>query len=275
MKPDELRQLQMCELGILKEIKRVCEKHNITYYLSSGTLLGAVRHKGFIPWDDDVDIEMPYADYLKFLSVAQDELGSGYFVQNTDTDDGVYTAFTKVRKNGTLMMSPWEQEDVGHHGVWIDVFPMTTISGERDEKLKRFFITVSNYLLMPEKTFHHSETWYKSRSSNIQFGAIKLIRKMPLGVRSCLREMLLKYVFQDHSGSPKKSVFVWGNLSKPKRLELYEGETVKLPFEDDMFPVPPLYHEYLTVAYGDYMTPPPQNQRDGGHGDIIVKLNNV
>lgn len=111
-----LRDLQLCEFGILKDIKRVCEENHITYYLSSGTLLGAVRHKGFIPWDDDIDIEMPYPDYLRFVAVAQEALGPGYFLQNRDTDPAFCGLFSKVRKNNTTMLSKYEIGIAGHHG---------------------------------------------------------------------------------------------------------------------------------------------------------------
>lgn len=271
MDQNTLRALQLCELGILKEVKRVCEKHEITYYLSSGTLLGAVRHKGFIPWDDDIDIEMPYEDYQRFLSVAQLELGDQYFVQNCDTDSGFYFAYTKIRKNGTLMMSPWEQEDVGNHGVWIDVFPLTTVSSKRDGKIKRTFVTLSNYLLMPEKSFKHSESWIRSQSSSTKFVAVKMIRKLPLCIRRAIRKRMMKFVFRTH-GKNGHTEMVWGNVTNRCMPDVYAGEKTQLLFEDDYFDVPPKYHEYLSYVYGDYMTPPPENQRDGGHGEVIIQL---
>ncbi len=119
-----LRELQLCELQILKDVKRVCDNHRIKYYLSSGTLLGAVRHQGFIPWDDDIDIMMPYDDYRRFLKVAQGELGEQYFVQNSETDDSYAFAYTHIRKNNTAVLRDWDLMNFSHHGVWIDVFPL-------------------------------------------------------------------------------------------------------------------------------------------------------
>lgn len=272
MDQELLRKLQLCELDMLKEVKRICEKYNITYYLSSGTLLGAVRHKGFIPWDDDIDIEMPYEDYKRFLSVAQGELGDRYFLQTSETDPGHYLAFTKIRKNGTLLISPWEPRYLKNHGVWIDIFPITTVSGEKNERLKRLFVTISNYLQMPNVKFEESESWIQSQSSRAQFLGVKLMRTLPLGMRRAIRNAMLKYVFRNHISDTTSSVYIWGNLSKKRRPEIYTGEKVMLPFEDDVFPVPSLYHEYLTLEYGDYMTPPPENERNGGHGEVIIKL---
>ena len=81
-----LREIQLFELQMLKDVVKVCDDNNITYIISSGTLLGAVRYGGFIPWDDDIDIDMPLPDYKKFLKIAQRELGEKYFVQNYKTD---------------------------------------------------------------------------------------------------------------------------------------------------------------------------------------------
>ena len=130
-----IREKQLVMYGIMKEIVRVCDKHNITYYLSGGTLLGAVRHHGFIPWDDDVDLEMPWKDYKRFLRIAPQELPKDLFVQTFYTDPGYPNVFAMVRKSGTTAM-PVSQKDLGiHWGIEVDIFPIVGLY--RDQRLYR------------------------------------------------------------------------------------------------------------------------------------------
>ena len=96
--------IQQCGLEILRDFKKVCERNGLRYYLSCGSLLGAVRHHGFIPWDDDIDVQMPFEDYQRFLQIAQKEMGEKYFVQNSDTDPQYAFAYTHIRKNNTALI---------------------------------------------------------------------------------------------------------------------------------------------------------------------------
>ena len=121
---NKLRQLQLCELEILDEFVRVCEKHGLPYYLVGGTLLGAVRHQGFIPWDDDIDVAMPREGYDRFAEIAQQELGPQYFYQSPDTDPHYFLTYNKIRKNGTKVYEERFKNARIHKGVFIDIFPL-------------------------------------------------------------------------------------------------------------------------------------------------------
>ena len=119
----EIKDVQRVELDILIKVARLCEERGLTYFIESGTALGAVRHGGFIPWDDDIDIGMPRQDYEKFLDIAQKELGDEYFVQTRETDPNAPFSFAKVRKNGTTFIE-WNKRNIKmHHGIYIDIFP--------------------------------------------------------------------------------------------------------------------------------------------------------
>ena len=102
MDAETLRKVHMVEKEILDEVVRVCDKNNISYFLMAGTLLGAVRHKGFIPWDDDIDVGMTYDNFKRFIEIAPRELNDKYFLQTWKNDNEYPFAAAKVRKKGTL-----------------------------------------------------------------------------------------------------------------------------------------------------------------------------
>lgn len=267
------RQLQLCELGILKEVKRVCEKHHITFYLSCGTLLGAVRHQGFIPWDDDIDIEMPYADYQKFLTVAQEELGEDFFVQNRKTDDLFSFAYTKIRKNNTTLLSKYDIGIPGHHGVWIDFFPQTFIGGKFDYLFKKTCVRISNFLVLNDAKIEQDRAWLEKNSSKMMVGFVVAVHRIPFKIRKKLSDFFLKPVFI--TKRKKRIAKVWNSITYTYCAETFDGGAEFLRFEDELFPVPKQYQQYLIDTYGEnYMVPPPMDQRNGGHGDIIIDLEN-
>lgn len=263
-----LRELQLCELQILKDVRKIFERHGLRYYLSGGTLLGAVRHKGFIPWDDDIDIMMPYEDYRRFLEVAQEELGEQYFVQNSETDPSYAFAYTHIRKNNTTVLSEWDHLVRSHHGAWIDITPLVKVKGSRDRRFKNTLLRICYFLIMEESIFKVSEEWLVKQSSARMVRLVKLARKLPESLRRWIRKRLLHMVIREKRG--KLISFIWSRLSVPIPAEAYEGEQVMLPFEDDAFPAPKGYDQFLTLSYGDYMTPPPPEKQNGGHGSKLT-----
>lgn len=132
---DELRRLQLVELDILRDIDKVCREHGIRYFLDSGTLLGAVRHGGFIPWDDDVDLGMPRRDYERFLKVAPNALGEKYVVCEPRSHPEFAGMFTKVWRRGTRFSTDETIEAGVDQGIFVDVFPYDVLHA--DEKIAR------------------------------------------------------------------------------------------------------------------------------------------
>lgn len=140
--PDTLRKAQLIMLDMLIEFDAICKKHNLQYWLDSGTLLGAVRHQGFIPWDDDIDISMPVEDYQQFLNFAASELSSDIFLQTSHTDTKFKFDYTKLRSNKARIVEFHEkhQSVEYHQGVFVDIFPMLAI--ENTEKNKAQYETI-------------------------------------------------------------------------------------------------------------------------------------
>ena len=134
--PEVLRQAQLIMLDMLIEFDAICKKHKLQYWLDSGTLLGAVRHQGFIPWDDDIDLSMPVEDYHQFLAIAASELSSDIFLQNKGTDPEFKFDYTKLRSNKASIVELHEKnKDVNYHqGVFVDIFPMLAIECTEENK---------------------------------------------------------------------------------------------------------------------------------------------
>ena len=146
---ENLRQAQKVMLYIMKKIHEVCVKHNIRYWLDYGTLLGAVRHDGFIPWDDDMDISMLREDYEKFNAIAQQELGEEFFWQTKETEPDFCFEMGKVRLNGTVWQEKnWEKSSITHQGLFVDIFPIDPFP---ESKIQMYRLThtanLFNYLL--------------------------------------------------------------------------------------------------------------------------------
>ena len=262
-----LREIQLATYDIMKEIVKVCEKHNLTYYLSGGTMLGAVRHGGFIPWDDDMDIDMPWKDYKKFIKIAKKELPNDLFVQTFYTDPGYPNLFMMVRKNGTCAMPENAKELDIHWGVEVDIFPI--IGFFRNRKLRSFqtkrMKRISKILLIEFEKCTRPEVLTTD-------GVYKKYAQYPLKRRIRIARFWLFLLTK--SFRPKElSTIVYG-LPHVFNAEDYK-KPVKMKFEDGEFNVPVGYDNVLTNLYGDYMTPPPEDKR-GGHdlfmGTIIWSL---
>lgn len=136
-KPEDLKRLQQVLLEITKDIDRVCRQHNITYFLDSGSCLGAVRHGGFIPWDDDMDLGMLRADYDRFLEVAPDALGDAYEVVHPRNNDRLAGQFIKVWKKGTEFATKETIEAGVNQGIFVDVFPYDEVCADEQAAEKQ------------------------------------------------------------------------------------------------------------------------------------------
>lgn len=136
MDNETLRKLQLVELEIANEIKRVCVENNIKYFLESGTLLGAVRHGGFIPWDDDMDIGMMREEYEKFLKIAPEKLSSEFILQTWKNEKDYSLTFAKVRKSDTIFLEYEFKDSSMHNGIWVDIFPYDSVPEKNITKSK-------------------------------------------------------------------------------------------------------------------------------------------
>ena len=272
-KQELLRDLQLVEKQILVDVVDVCDRNDIMYYLSSGTLLGAVRHQGFIPWDDDIDITIPIKDYFRFLEIAQQELGDAYFVQTSMTDPNYNFAYARVRKNNTTFLDPYHQTFRIHHGVWIDIFPLIPVKPGLPLKIERKVISLSNFVQIGEKINTHKPEFQRMLGP-VGMAVMNTFSRLPMKTRQNIHNLILKPVY---NADPDKCTHVsnlWGNITVIMPKEVFEGKPQELCFEGTMFKVPHDYKRYLEITYGDYMTLPPEDQRTGHGEKMIVDLEN-
>ena len=237
-------------LEILKYIDNQCEKNGITYYIAYGSLLGTVRHKGFIPWDDDIDIWVPICDYKKLLSVI--ERDNKYDVLNNIKDKDYYLNFAKISDKRTLLIdkkaSNFTYTNSTQRGIAIDIFPLFDVDNNKIEKIEKLVKQRSRYF-----KFEH-EYYHGIRKLILGFG--ELIGRNEKKYRE---EILLTENVQSDSGTIGCSVSPYG------RKEIFRQEwfssTIKCEFENMKVSVPCGYDSILTTLYGDYMSLPPEEKR--------------
>lgn len=262
MKQLTLKELQQFSLAILKDVAGFCERNGIRYSLGYGTLLGAVRHKGFIPWDDDVDIMMPREDYERFREIYKSEKYS--FIDSRNTSD-CYIAFGRVcETERTLSVSyiPWIKRDVG---VWIDIFPIDRVPDDM-ETFKRLYDSL--YLLMRFNIgIRKAHTISSSRFSLCRRLKIWLLKKTnPRLIKRDPSDLVKDMNTMIRLTSPKEGHH-WSQLCCPEAgtCEFFTDEEineyVRLPFEDSEFFAWKGYDNILRDSYGDYMALPPEDRR--------------
>lgn len=253
-----LRQLQMLELDLLKELLRVCQKHQLRVWADSGTLLGAVRHHGFIPWDDDIDVAMPRPDYDRLAEIAPSEFQHPYFLQTTYTDPLHVRGHAQLRNSMTTAILEAEYDLDINQGIFIDIFPLDGVPDdeghqERDKAETRRLLDVMrmNRPFSLPVTWNPAKMWrYCRRRSE----ALAYLRQHRLTNEDCFRrfEDILRSVDYE-TASRVGTLGFW--YRRFKAHAIYDG-TLMMKFEDIEIPVPVGYDALLRIFFGDnYMTP--------------------
>lgn len=260
LSPEEKRELQLSELEILAELDRLSASHGIRYFLTAGTLLGAVRHGGFIPWDDDIDVVMTRKDYKKLAKIAKTELSPGFFWQDERSDKHYPFAFGKIRLDGTEVCEEILAPVKIHKGRYVDVFPLDACP-DKPSLARKMFKLCELYtavrVAQENPSFHCG---YEKRSARLAFSVLRI---MPRPFIKCLRRATLAFFAIFSSGRTLATVF--GSHGYPRESYSAEwfSESVPLSFEGRDYPAPRDYAALLTNMYGDYMTPPSDSDRTG------------
>ncbi len=243
-----LRKVQLRQISMLKEIDRICRKHNLLYWIEGGTLLGYQRHHGkYIPWDDDLDIDMPTEDFRKFIEIAKTELDSNYFLQTRESDptSEVGTGNLRIRDNNSLYIFNFQHFRVPcHKGIFVDIFEMVH-QPNMNYKLWRYIMrrcsfAYNFYKYCPQLNFHNiiCYFWYP-----IQYAIFKTIWHCLPKSKQLLGATPETYV----EGRPL-------DVNDLFPLQEVEFEGVKVFAPKDI-------HKRLTNIFGDYMKLPNEKQR--------------
>ncbi len=262
---DELREIQLKELALLKEVKRICKKYRLRYFLCGGTLLGAVRHQGFIPWDDDIDIMMPREDYEQFIRMASEE-----WQDNIQVEDYYYTNSARpdcithvVDKKTTIIRTNCMKER--RENLCIDIFPLDGMPKSAVGRIIYFYYFRFYHYLFLISCFSSMVNMDKPGRPLWEKAAIKFLSRINmekwLNSKRLLKKqhsILMKYKYED-------SKYIYSGFGTYGKKEIlpkkYFHAVSFLRFEDDSYCVPSMYHEELTHYYGDYMVIPKKQKK--------------
>lgn len=249
-----LDRLKEFQLEILKDIDKFCKNHDIKYSLAYGTLLGAVRHNGFIPWDDDIDIWMSREDYDTFMKIYKSDRYKQIYQY-----DGINLPYGKVYDNETIVI-----ENVNNSiskGLFVDIFPLDYISSDKSIRMSQFAKNnrLFSFKIIKDVRLDKNKTILR----NLKLALLKLFL-LPISYKKVLEKL---YNLSQQSKNDKNNITDFNSLSHPLILKPSIWKNLKtLQFEDSRFPVFSDFDDVLHMIYDDYMQLPPIEQRITHHG---------
>lgn len=263
MRPIIGNEIKEIELDILKFIDNCCRANNLKYYLMFGTLIGAIRHKGFIPWDDDIDIAMTREDFLKFMEIINSE-SSCYKLLSCSNNSRYDMTLAKVVDTRTTLIQNGMIGNAEGLGIYVDIFIIDKLPNNESEKkrfLKRMGREDKKWYMSKRKLVIRKESIVK----DIVLGAISIVYKIKSPYKRCKKIDRLSSKY-NNIDSKEKSVIMF--LSNPEAVVLTSEEwdsVIEVEFEGNLFYTVSCYDKLLTNFYGDYMTPPPIEQQVSVH----------
>lgn len=264
-----IQEIHRLQVNMIKQLHEVCIANGIRYTVLCGSLLGAVRHKGFIPWDDDMDIALLRDDYEKLLQVLKEKPITGCFLQDHTTDPHHCQPYAKLLKEDTVYIERMQKESKGRNGIFIDIFPLDLIEapGKKTVEFRRIVSRFITFAVWHKEGCHMERKGFKKGINVIAAVLSVLPKRFLLKIQRCL-------VVRPHPEWLYAASMFSSNYHTGK---LYFKTTdfdnlIQLPFEDTVVNAPENWEENLTRLYKNYMQLPPEDKRNSGHDVIRVEL---
>lgn len=259
MRAGLMNKIQSHILSIYKSVAKICNENGLSYYAINGTCLGAVRHGGFIPWDDDMDLAMPIEDLAAFLEIAPSSLPHGLELYYFDSIPSYRHIFIKVINANTTFIEPSEISDPSRYkGVWIDITPISAYPASWCQQI---------YFASKNKSFSRRVAASKSSITEMSTPKSKLawVLQQPIVAKSKANTLANWFRFLEGFpvNEPTSHTELW-TPENPSQMVIPSecfAEYIEMPFENVMMRVPAGYDHYLTLQYQDYMKLPPLNER--------------
>ena len=244
---EERKKIWAVELELLEKFDEVCRKHHLTYYAAYGTLLGAARHQGFIPWDDDIDLVMFRDDYMKLINIGPSEFTEPHFFQNIYTDRMI-RSYSKLRDSRTTAIEHPDMDDY-NQGIFIDIFPLDDVPhGDENTTILQIQMEMWQTIIHPREVLHSIE-------ENKEFILPKdvLFNLMRMDVHRRMQEF--ETFSFSHFGQSEYVNFLLDEFFPSSYRSIkreWNKDIIYLPFEHMEIPVPACYEQVLTSQYGDW-----------------------
>lgn len=251
-------------LNIGKEFHRICERHGIPYYMLGGTMLGAIRHKGFIPWDDDMDFGVERKYFAKLVDLIRSE--SSYKLSDRYNSDIIFYDFDKMEDGRVLIEDPTVEHIVKNRNLYIDIFPLDKTNGGKGFLSSNYWVHKIGVL----NVFRYTNLRNMRYGKRIFLSFLRFLLK-PLS-RNCLIDFANRFLIKGRGNYVSNLYGFWGTRETVE--EQVMGTPQLYQFEDTCFYGPQDYDSYLTSLYGDYMKLPPENERHI-HTNRVYEIENT
>jgi lipopolysaccharide cholinephosphotransferase len=264
---EKMKKIWNVQINLLQKFLEVCHQHQLRCWVGGGTMLGAVRHHGYIPWDDDIDVMMPRPDYDRLLKIGIHAFSQPYFLQSAYTDTDYFRGHAQLRYSNTAAIRPSESYRSFHQGIFIDIFVLDGVP-DNDKDLQHVIKTI-------HKTYHLLKAAHLNILYSGRWGQIGRKIKSHWMIRKWGYQQIFRHTEELLRMTPIEKSNQWAPLSFSKDKFIFDHhifrDTLWMNFENIRVPVPIGYDQFLKKQYGEnYMTP---IKAPSCHGDIIFDTN--